>query len=311
MSNGVAEWIGNTPFPPDKKRPCKITEDMYEQILYGFEGTQNENQVFVSTDKIFMGEWILAPGNHYEPAGFHLHGDECYYLLEGKAVAFNAETGETLRFEAGDSILIPQKTRHQIFNMHNKKIVAIACVAPKIWEDDGMGTIIPQVLKPRFFKGYGELKYDNFSDAFHFQGIKSNLDSLGNWPAPGPKLREKKQLVIIKEENQLPLIHGKERHILFSFIVSNDYMHLAIVEVPVNITSEFEKHDGDEVIYVLEGGLSVRIKTSEDENRDDSVYPNYKLKTNDKMFIPAGTWHQYINFTDDTVKAYVAIAPKL
>ena len=41
----------------------------------------------------------------------------------------------------------------------------------------------------------------------------------------------------------------------FSFVVSSDYMHLAVLTVPVAAVSEFETHDGDEIINVLEGEL--------------------------------------------------------
>ncbi len=307
----VPDWIGNTPFPSSEKRPCKITEEMYVPFLYGFIGTQVENQVFASTDKITMGEWVLPPGSHYEPAGFHLHGDECYYLLEGEATAFNAETGETFVFKAGDAMLIPQKTRHQIYNMTSKRIVTVFCVAPKIWADDSMGTIIPQVEHPRFYKGPEEPKYREAPLVYVPQDVKRSIDSLGNWPAPGPKLREEKQLTIIKPEGQLALIHGKERHVLFSFVVSNDYMHLAVLKVPVAGVSELESHKGDEVINILDGELCVRMPTSEDERRDDATYPHIKLKAREKMLIPEGIKHQYLNFTNEVVKAYIAIAPGL
>jgi mannose-6-phosphate isomerase-like protein (cupin superfamily) len=308
----VPDWIGNTPFPPEKKRPCKITEDMYADFLYGFIGTQVENHVFVSTDKITMAEWILPPGSHYEPAGFHLHGDECYYLVEGEATAFNAETGETFIFRAGEAMLIPQRTRHQIYNMTNRRIVTISCLAPKVWADDGMGTIIPQVEHPRFYKGPEEPAYKEAPLLEYISPpTKRNIDSLGNWPAPGPKLREIKQLTIIKPEDHLTLIHGKEKHVLFSFVVSNDYIHLAVLKVPVAGISELESHEGDEIINVLEGDLCVRIPTSEDERMDSATYPHTWLKARESMLIPEGVKHQYLNFTNDVVKAYVAIAPKL
>jgi mannose-6-phosphate isomerase-like protein (cupin superfamily) len=307
----IPQWIGNTPFPPDRKRPCRITEDMYAQFLYGFETTQVENQVFTSTDKVFMAEFTLPPGSHYEPAGYHLHGDECYYLLEGDAVAFNAETGETFAFGTGDAMLIPQRTRHQLFNMYERRIVVIACVAPAIWAADGMGTIIPQVEAPRFYKGPEQPAYGPPVSSFVIPSLKRSVDSLGNWPAPGPMLREAKQLVIIHPQEQLQLLHGRHRHVLFSFVVSNDYMHLALLTVPVAGVSEFEIHDGDEVINVLEGELCVRISSSEDERTDDATYPHVKLDTRERMFIPAGVRHQYLNFTNKPVKAYLAIAPRL
>jgi mannose-6-phosphate isomerase-like protein (cupin superfamily) len=308
---GVPDWIGNTPFPPDRKRACKITEDMYVSFLYGFEGTQVENQVFVSTDKIFMAEWVLPPGSHYEPAGLHLSGDECYYLLEGEAVAFNGETGETFVFEAGDAMLIPQGTRHQIYNMTNRRIVAIACVAPKIWADDGMGTIIPQVEFPRFYKGPEEPGYGQPPSQNVLPLLKRSIDSLGSWPAPGPELRDAKQLTIIRPAGQLSLLQGKDMHVLFSFVVSDDYMHLALLTVPVAGVSEFEAHAGDEVINVLEGELCVRVAAGAEGGSDDATYPHTRLNAREKMLIPEGIRHQYLNFTNDVVKAYVAIAPRL
>jgi mannose-6-phosphate isomerase-like protein (cupin superfamily) len=309
----VPDWIGNTPFPPQKKKPCKITEDMYVSFLYGFIGTQVENHVFASTDKVTMAEWILPPGSHYEPAGLHLHGDECYYIVEGEATAFNPETGETFIFREGDAMLIPQRTRHQIYNMTDKRILTISSLAPKVWSDDGMGTIIPQVEHPRFYKGTEEPTYKEapLIEQIFPSLIKRNIDSLGSWPAPGPKLRETKQLFIIKPEDQLTLIHGREKHVLFSFIVSNDYFHLAILKVPVSGISELETHKGDEIIHVLEGDLCVRIPTSEEERMDSATYPHFWLKTRESMLIPEGIKHQYMNFSNKRVKAFVAIAPKL
>lgn len=307
----VPGWLGNTPFPPDKKRPCKIAEEMYVPHLYGVEGTQVGCYLFISTDKVSMGDWILPPGSHYAPAGLHLYGDECYYLLQGEATAFNAETGETFLFGAEDAMLIPQATRHQIFNMTKERIVALTALAPKIWVDDGMGTIIPQVASPRFYKGPEEPTYERAPLASSFPRLKQSIDSLGSWPAPGPELRKAKQLTIIRPEDQLALIHGKERHVLFSFIVSNDYLHLAILKVPVAGISELERHQGDEGVHILEGELCVRIPTSEEERKDNAVYPYTKLKAGETMLIPEGVKHQYLNFTNGVVKAFVAIAPRL
>ncbi|GAH82791.1 unnamed protein product, partial [marine sediment metagenome] len=182
-----------------QKKVTIITEDMIVSFLYGFEGNQVENQVFISTDKILMAEWTLPPGTHYEPAGFHLHGDECYYIIEGNAVAFNPETGETHKLFTGDALLIPQKTRHQIFNFDNKIVKAIACVAPRIWAEDKMGTIIPEVKKPKFYKsGFSSEKKSGIGERITMSPeMPPNLDSLGKWPAPGPQLRHNKQLLPI------------------------------------------------------------------------------------------------------------------
>ncbi|NQS89452.1 cupin domain-containing protein [Patescibacteria group bacterium] len=311
-SEGVPEWIGNTPFPSDQKKTTIITENMVVPFLYGFEGNQVENQVFVSTDRILMAEWILSPGAHYEPPGLHLYGDECYYIVEGNAIAFNPETGETYKLFAGDALLIPQKTRHQIFNFDTKIVKAIACVAPRIWAEDKMGTFIPEVERPKFYTSdfFSQEKSEIPERTAILAKTCPSIDSLGKWPAPGPQLRHNKQLVQITPKEHLPLIHGKKQHVLMDFIVSNDYMHLALLTIPVGGYSELEAHKGDEAGAVLEGNLAVRIP-SKKENRKNATYDHYHIEQGRKFFIPEGVRHQYINFTDNPIKTYIATAPEL
>jgi len=55
----------------------------------------------------------------------------------------------------------------------------------------------------------------------------------------------------------------------------------------------------------------VRVVESEGEQRDDATYPHIRLNNRDKMYTPAGVRHQYLNFTNDTVKAFVAVTPML
>ena len=140
--------------------------------------------------------------------------------------------------------------------------------------------------------------------------MKPGIAGLGRWPALGSELRQAKQLTPIKPEDQLPLIHGKERHVLFSFVVSNDYMHLAVLTVPVSGLSELESHKGDEILAVLKGTLVVRVPADND-NPKDATYASYQIKEGEKFFIPEGVRHQYMNFTNEEVKVYVAIGPGL
>ena len=145
-------WMGKYPFPPEEKKPLVITGDKELAVLYGFEGSQVECQIFVSTDKITFNEWTLPPGAIIDPPGMHNYGDEVYYFLEGDPIAFNPENGEVYQLHAGDALFIPQGARHQIFNFTNANIRALGVVAPRLWADDGIGSVIPTVEKPRFYK---------------------------------------------------------------------------------------------------------------------------------------------------------------
>lgn len=149
----IPKWIGKHPFLPKEKKPIVITKNMEVSTLYGFQGTQVQSQVFVSSDNITFSDWILPPGAQIDPPGLHMYGDEVYYFLEGDPIAFDPENGEVYRLHAGDTLLIPQGTRHQIFNFTNKKIHALSVVAPRIWVEDAIGTRIPAVKNPKFYKG--------------------------------------------------------------------------------------------------------------------------------------------------------------
>jgi mannose-6-phosphate isomerase-like protein (cupin superfamily) len=137
-----------------------------------------------------------------------------------------------------------------------------------------------------------------------------NLDSLGSWPMEGKKARPAKKIIPVRAEDQLPLIHGRERHVLFSFIVSNDYINIALLQVPVGGISEAEVHKGDELLYALEGDLVVQLEET-GEKKGSAVSLCHHIFEGEKCFIPAGTPHKYFNFTTKPIKAFVVIGPGL
>ena len=308
----VPAWIENTPFKPKDKKPAKITKEQYPCFLYGSGDKLTNNEVLCSTDKITVGIYVVAPGSFCEPAGYHLYGDECYYMLDGEGVAINPESGETFAFKTGDALLIPQKTRHQIFNFENKKMTIIFTVAPRIWVEGEIGVTMPEVKNPRFYTSDYESIRTNRApiEAYLKKDLVKSIDSIGYWPLPGEELRKLKQLMVIKESEQMPLIHGKKSHILYSFIISNDYMNIAMLSVPASSQSEVEKHKGDKLIHVIDGELNVRI-VEEGSNPDDNTVDAYNIYQGQSMLIPEGYSHYFTNFTDLKVRAFIAVGPKL
>ncbi len=147
----VPKYIFNFPFSPGEKKPARITRAESAQHLYGFEGTWNEVYTFVSTDKITLSFFYLPPNGYVKPAGYHRHGDEYYYILEGEAVLTNPETGQTMHLKGRDTAYIPQSVRHQIFNFTDRMLAVLSILAPVAWKDDGMGTAITAVKDPKFF----------------------------------------------------------------------------------------------------------------------------------------------------------------
>jgi len=140
--------------------------------------------------------------------------------------------------------------------------------------------------------------------------MRPNLKSLYKWPVEGKKARQNATLFHLTPQQRLPLIHGRDKHVLFSFIVSNDYMHIAVLTIPPGGHSEVESHKGDEALYVLEEDLVVRlVPERESGGKKTAVYESYHICCGEKCLIPEGIKHQYLNFTHKVVKVFVAIGP--
>ena len=142
--------------------------------------------------------------------------------------------------------------------------------------------------------------------------MRANTDYLGKWPVDGAKVRKEKRLVVIRQDDHLHLVHGRKQHVLISMIVSNDFMNVGLITIPVGGYSEMESHPGDETLYALEGDLTVRtIGPDEKEDKKSASYMGHQIQQGEKLLIPEGTRHRYINFTEEPVKVFFAVAPRL
>ncbi len=80
-----------------------------------------------------------------------------------------------------------------------------------------------------------------------------------------------------------------------SFIVSNDYLHTSLVSILSGRISDYEKHKGDEVVNVIKGEMNVVI--SEEENDSSVSAESFNLKEEEKLVIPEGYKHRFLNLT--------------
>jgi len=146
----IPSWIGNYPFPPDQKKPILIRKGDQISQIYGEGNHLDTTPIYVSTDKILLGEYTVPPGQFFDPPDIHA-GDECYYCLEGVATIFDPVHGDVVQMTPGSALLIPKGTWHQGFNFGDKNFRLIAVIAPKPWSDE-MGTAIVFEGKSQFYK---------------------------------------------------------------------------------------------------------------------------------------------------------------
>lgn len=295
----VPAWLGNHPFPPEKKKPVLIRTEDEISTIYGLPHHQVSSQVYVSTDKLTFSDFTVPPGNYFLPPDIHV-GDEIYYVLKGTATCFCPDTGTTFEANEGDGIYIPKGAWHQVFNFTHKEVTIICVIAPQNWSaDDDMGAAVKYSGEAVFYKAGREKKA--LPD--------SQLNLLGKWPLGGATSSAKSGIIHVPADKMLRLIHGQENYILVSFIASTELVHMGIMTIPVDKFSDPEVHEGDEALAVLDGILMLRIYGEGDNNSVSQVAP--RVQKGEKFLIPAGVKHQYFNLSDELLKILFTVAPEL
>jgi gentisate 1,2-dioxygenase len=302
----LPDWIGNYPMAPDHKEPVVMNRSQAKQFIYPDKPEHSDfNWAFVSTDRAFVAMYQLNPGVCFKPADVHA-GDEVYYVLEGTLTMLNPETGHVSEINPNEGYLIPEGGWHQGYNFTNKKVRIFLIIAPKIWPPQGL----PEEGFPgktKFFSFGPQAKPDQKPVLDKIQIESKNVDMIGRWPIEGVKSRKKPVSNIhITENEKLPVIWGEDNPVLMKFLVSNDRVHMAEIHMPCGGLSprfsDSHQHDGDEAIYVHTGALSVFLPETKEA---------FEVKQEEVMFIPKGILHQYINYSDEVMKAIKTIAPDL
>jgi len=298
--------FGNHPFPPNKKKPLHIRGELIRHFIYPAERPHfsDLNYLYVSTDKLTVGTWQLAPGGHYDPPDLHA-GDEVYYVLNGVLTEHNPVIGEFMRVKAGEALLLPMHGYHKGYNFEPGIMRILYVIAPKIWEDQ-VPPMDFQAGRMKMYKGKYNRQMPDYPPIPQWN-IHGTTDDIGRWPVPGPECRKDPILFYhITEEKKLLNVHGTEYPMLVNFFVSNDLVHMGEFILPAGGTgsraSEPDAHAGDCVLFVQEGPVTVFLP---------GTLEAFDIQVEEAMFIPEGVRYQLINYTGHPVKAIFSIAPGL
>ena len=130
----IPDWMGNLPFPPDKKRPKVIRKEDVVNTVYGMGDKPIKVTIVADTNRLYFSDYSIKPGGWFEPPDIHA-GDEVYYCLEGEATMFDPVHGDTFVMKEGDGFLIPKGTWHVGYNFGDKPFRLLTIIAPKAWAD--------------------------------------------------------------------------------------------------------------------------------------------------------------------------------
>lgn len=296
---------GNHPFNWPKDQPKRIGREDVGFFTYPDYalGTSDMNTLYISTDKLTLGYYELAPGAQFAPPDHH-PGDECYFILEGELTEVNAISGQACRVKEGEVLLIPYEGAHGGYNFGSKRMKAVFALAPNMVSGQNFPTDLDG--KWRILKGKDEDSFTKYPDK-EVKEVLSSIEYLGRWPVSGEELRkEPKYLRVIDDNHKLNIINGMDNPYLMRFAVSNDLINFGELILPSGgkgcRISDKESHKGETAIFVDKGTLSFVME----ESRETFV-----INKDEVMFIPAGMEYTMINNWEEFAHAIFVIAPEL
>lgn len=133
----------------------------------------------------------------------------------------------------------------------------------------------------------------------------ATLADLGKFPTPGPEARDAKLFYKLSDQDCIRMISGKRTPALLSVWASNDVIQFGKIKVlsggPGPQQTEFDKHPGDAVFYVLSGPMTFYLKDQGE---------TFDVEEGDFMFIPEGETYKIMNYYGKTIEAVFAVAPE-
>lgn len=260
--------------------PATIPYSSAVRFLWGDDVSgEVSDWIYASTDLIHMLVWALPPGGKCLHSDTHrtvFGADVTYFVLDGKLVLANPETGEVRVAEAGEVVLFRRDTWHHIFSHGLDQLRVLEFFAPP--PSTGTSRKYAQTRPP-----LAEVRHAN--DAL-----------LGQWPPvsfePTLHLRTASDT-----------LWRRDGDALVGIAVSTEHLTVGTLSLLPGHHSDTREHGGDETLYVLEGVLNVRTGSNGSEMWHE-VHPG------DGFYCPAGTPHRYSNVGGGIARAAFGVAPR-
>lgn len=257
-----------------------ITRSTCTHHIWGdSESGQVADSIYVSSQYVHALVFELPPHGSFRHSREYrtvFGADEVLYVLEGAMAIANPETGEVQLIEQGDGVFFRRDTWHHAFAHRQNALRVLELFAPP----PATGT------SGAYARQRPYLDHSQYAD-----------DSLlGHLTGEGPVNRT---LVPVSDR---ALRWRRDLDVLVGLYTSTEHLTVGIVEVDPGQASKQHAHNGDEIVYVLQGRLSVRAW----ERGSTTVV---EAGPDDGCYLPFGTRHEYRNFGSETARAIFAVAP--
>jgi quercetin dioxygenase-like cupin family protein len=231
----------------------------------------------------------LKPGGFFRSSDTwksYFDQDRFYYVLKGEIAVQDPTTGDVAVAHVGEAVHWRGAKWHFGYNCSSDETVVLDWYAP-------------QERPPHI----SELEFASTKPSF--QGEQpGRFDLLGKWPAALGEQRIKAQteggLITARKADALHFIFGERHPIVESLYVSTANLTAGTVDLLPGVQSDARSHPSDKVIFVIAAKLHVYLPES---------YDWFELDEWDLLYLPAGTQHQYWNYTGRVASFAFMVVP--
>ncbi len=271
---------------PTFSEPTHLPYASVTRHLWGDpEAGEVADWIYVSSDKIHHLVFSLAPGGEFRHSNEFrtiFAADQVYYVLRGVMVITNPETGEVRHVKAGEAVFFRRDTWHHAFNYGSEPLRVLEYFSPP--PSQGTSGAYART-KPLLT----QTKY-------------TQDQALGRWPMERATIERDAMLHMVRETDLLwQLVDGKPE-VLVGLLCATEHLTVGKMILLPGQRTAIQTHNGDESLYLIEGTLNMLCPEKDGQRW-------FELNPQDGFYIPAGSPHQYYNYTDKPVTLIFGVAP--
>jgi quercetin dioxygenase-like cupin family protein len=257
---------------PSYTVPTAITRAAVTRHLWGDEESGVvADLIYASTEAIHALVFLLPSGGAFRHSREYrtvFGADEVLHVLSGTMVLANPEGGEVKRVSRGGSVYFGEDTWHHAFAHGGEPLHVLELLAPPpaSGSTGAYARTRPYLEQPMYAREHG-----------------ADADTLR----------------VIREDD---IVWRRDLGVLAGTLAETPRLEALTFEINPGEASAWHIHSGDELLYVLEGGLWIRARHAD-------VDYVFELWQDDACLLPAGTDHEYRNYGGMTARTLVGIAP--
>jgi quercetin dioxygenase-like cupin family protein len=281
--------VAYAPSPrPSFTEPTHIPYRSVTRHLWGDDGAGRVSDwIYVSSTDIHQLVFGLPPRGRFRHSDSFrtvFAADEVLYVLTGVMLIANPETGEVHRVAPGEAAFFRRDTWHHVINHSDEELRVLEFFSPP----PSQGTS-GSYARTRPYLEQSSYTQDHW---------------LGAWPAERQKILAADTITRIGVADRRLRLEGHDQHVLVGLLASTEHLTAGVVELLPGRRGDVETHPGQESLYVTRGRLNVHLPEAGPD------VPSWcELGPGDGFFLPAGTPHQYYNWSAEPVEFVFGVAP--